>query len=379
LHKTPSLPEHTDLFFASSSTPALLAAQLAARDTQGRIANTQQLTAWQTPQDAETTAQEPSSGHDLITQVGGVSYCPGSDHLAVEMHFGVRPTVLLLDMKEPAAPTLSRLVDQGSGTFLGWHPDCQQALVRAEEIEVTDPGLWLVDLSSKTHTRITIPDLVAPEGLLAAAFSPDGSQIVYATSKGMGFGSQIWSFDLATKEYRLLREDEQTVVSTLSWSPDGSRIAFTILLDSPVPFAEAGLWQMQADGANPQFLAKMDGGRGQQPVWSHDGQQLLFVARDNPDNAAADYDSAALVSSIQAVDVGTGESSLLVGSSNARQLDLTLLPNGDLLFVSDRPGDAQHGKALELWLRTADGQLQQLTADGQDKRHPVYVPADAQK
>lgn len=370
------LSTQSDLFYLTASEqPALIASSSTSRDEKGSIADSQKVIDIDKNPLVGSLNTEEAEQYIQKAIVGEISICPSGEQIAVETHTGAWPAVYLLDNRDTAKPAWSKITDQGSVMFLGWHPDCEQALVRAEFVGVPDPGLWLVDIESKKHTLINIPDLVSPEGLLAAAFSPDGSKIVYSISDGMGYGSEIWSFDLSTNEHSLLREEETLVVGSLGWSPDGNQVAYSVLLDSPIAFAEAGLWYMQSDGSNPRFLAKMDGGHGQEPVWSSDGKQLVFVARDNPENQDANYESEALVSSIRAVDIESGEISILVDSDNARQLDIDLLPDGSLLFVSNRQSDSNTGKALEVWLRSDSGELQQLTSDGTNKRSPVYVPA----
>lgn len=85
------------------------------------------------------------------------------------------------------------------------------------------------------------------------------------------------------------------------------------------------------------------------------------------DDRAADYESAALASSIRVVDVETREANTLVPAESARQVDLDVTGASELIFASNREG------SLELWRLRTDGQLQQLTVDGEDKRHPVIV------
>lgn len=182
----------------------------------------------------------------------------------------------------------------------------------------------------------------------------------------MGAGSTIWAVD-EDSEPRKLWNDKVTVVGSLSYSPDGKYIAFNNLLDSPVPFAKAGLWVIETDSEQASFLTVMDGGHGQQPLWSRDGAELYFVRRDNLDDTTADYKAEALVSSVRAFRLEEREERELASSDGARQIDLSLTLAGELVFASNRGGGA------ELWVVSPDGSLRQVTIDGSAKRHPLIV------
>src|SRR5262245_29092232 len=121
-----------------------------------------------------------------MSVVGSLFSSPDNRYAAIQIYSGPMPIVLLMDLADRSKPTLARLNEEGYGLFLGWHPDSRHALYLALDLMVSDPGLWIVDVAEGTHQRIAIPELVAPEGLTAAAFSPDGTTIVYATHAGMG-------------------------------------------------------------------------------------------------------------------------------------------------------------------------------------------------
>jgi Tol biopolymer transport system component len=407
----PPLEDDATLFFVSTDIPSLLAAQVkksgASTSLLPEVTSTKRLRSWveeSTQKGEEEDKKSSEFGHDGHITVGKLFPSPDRRQIAVQVYMGSVPVVWTLDLQDREHPTLKRLTTQGLGFFLGWHPKGQHALVKMLDMEITDPGLWLVDTYDGTHKHIEIPKLVAPEGLMAAAISPDGSKIAYSITRGIGFGSEIWRTDINGTNHTLIREDQLTV--SLSWSYDGSKIAFMNLVDSPVPFAAAGLWSMNSDGTNQQFLTTMDGGHGQTPLWSKDGQKLFFIARDNLDDVNADYESETLVSSIRSIDVDTHEESVLVPANGARQIDLSLTSDGNLLFVSNRQGTdiskvTSEGQnrtidssistnqiylpiitgnfgnlrgILEVWTVSPRGELQRLSADGEAKRHPVLVP-----
>ena len=101
---------------------------------------------------------------------------------------------------------------------------------------------------------------------------------------------------------------------------------------------------MSADGSNARKLADADSGHGFAPAWSPNGAQLAFVARDNPQDAAADQSSSALVSNIHLVDVQSGMETPLtkfqltnvgtpVWSPDGNRLAITLVMNDKMNVV----------------------------------------------
>lgn len=382
----PSVPEGDLLLFASINPPALLGAPASSIERGAPIPpdQIQQLIQWGTPveehapaetemehDDPATSPEEVEGGHDGLTLPGSLFSSPDGRYAAVQLYPGPMAVVLLIDLADRNKPVLSRLTPEGFGRFLGWHPDSRHALYVALDLMVSDPGLWIVDVVEGTHQRIETPGLVAPEGLTAAAFSPDLATVVYATHGGMGTGSELWA-TTEGGEPRKLWSDKVTVVGSLSYSPDGKYIAFSNLLDSPVPFAKAGLWVVEIESEQASFLTVMDGGHGQQPLWSRDSAELYFVRRDNLDDTTADYETEALVSSIRAFRLEEREERELASSDGARQIDLSLTPAGELVFASNRNG------AAELWVVSPDGNLRQVTIDGSAKRHPLVVSSATQ-
>jgi len=311
-------------------------------------------------------SSESETGHDNTRMLGQSFLSPDGRYIAMNVHTGPLSVVWVIDLKDKANPEMFRLVTEGFGRFLAWHPDSQHVLYLAYDLMVSNPGLWMVDIVGGSHQRIEISTLVTPQNLTAAAISPDGAVILYATTQGMGTGSELWKME-DQQTHRRIWGDQQTVIGSLSYSPDGQFVALVNLLDSPVPFANAGLWKIDALTSSATFLTTMDGGHGQSPIWSNNSNELYFVKRDNPDEIEANYNAKSLVSSVRAIDVNNLTERVVVPADGARQLDLSLAPNGDLMFASDR------GDVLEVWTVSSDGHFQQVTADGQPKRFPLIV------
>jgi Tol biopolymer transport system component len=327
-------------------------------------------------------AQPTTDTHgDGVPVIHGLYPSPDRNRVMVQMSAS-KSWAYVINLTNRGRPTLTRLTSLGWGEFLAWHPDSQHVLFKAVTEDVADPGLWLVNTEDGSHRRIDIPNLVVPtgaavvalgpnqivpEGIVAASIAPDGQTIAYSTTRGLGFGSELWLCDINGGNQRQVQSIPMAVMASLQWSPDGGQLAYNTLEDSPVPFAPAALWVVGRDGATPRRMALMDGGHGQQPLWSGDSQRLYFVARENPNDRRADREAEALVSSIRAVDVQAARESVVVPANGARQVDLSLADDGTLRFVSNRAG------TLEVWGATPGGQLRQLTANGTAKRHPVQL------
>ena len=58
-----------------------------------------------------------------------------------------------------------------------------------------------------------------------------------------------------------------------SWSPDGSRIAFSTVTRIGT---RSGIWTMNADGSNQQQLTTSVDGFDSEPTWSPGGTQIAF-------------------------------------------------------------------------------------------------------
>ena len=357
----------SDLVFAGGDFRQLMVSVFDGQ-RRARSAFAQQVVDFDQDRDQALKRLDPDRHHDNQVVIRDTALSPDGRRIAIQVDHGVRPTTWVMAAGDGRGETLRRLTPKGTGFFLAWHPDGQQILFKALDLDVADPGLWLVRADSGEHRHVELPGLRYIEGLLAAAFSPDGGELAYAFSHGMGTGSEIWLIELESGALQRLHRQDHGIVASLRWSGDSEHLAFNTLFDSPVPFAEAGLWIYDRGLGKSRWLGLMDGGHGEQPVWSDDGDSLFFIARDNPEDAAADVDASALVSSLRAIHLPTGRESILVEAAGSRQIDLARGAAGALLFVSNRGGTA-----LEVWSFDPAGKAGavQLTSDGLPKRHPV--------
>ena len=109
--------------------------------------------------------------------------------------------------------------------------------------------------------------------LFAATFSPDGRHIAHVD--GMGdWGNSIRVMDANGSHVRVLvdwrrargrqKDAMDNHVYRLSWSPDGSRLAFD---------TDDGIWVVDSDGSGLRMVIR----HGHNPTWSPDGSRLGYA------------------------------------------------------------------------------------------------------
>ncbi len=99
------------------------------------------------------------------------------------------------------------------------------------------------------------------------AWSPDGSSITFLSSQGGVEGIHV--VDVASGGMRLLSPEG----GESSWSPDGARIAYTVL-DTTGDFSH--IWVMAADGSGARQLTSAEAW-DRSPTWSPDGTRIAFA------------------------------------------------------------------------------------------------------
>lgn len=160
-----------------------------------------------------------------------------------------------------------------------WSPDGTRiAFVagRSETDTTTDLEIWLMDADGSNLVQMTN----TPQGVrdTQPAWSPDGDRFAFLSEGRPGdTNSNIYVMDAnpATNDALNLTDDDTTMTPVYqyndedpSWSPDGTRIAYS---------TKADVWTMNAgDGSGKVNLTTGNGG-GSQPTWSPDGNSIAYV------------------------------------------------------------------------------------------------------
>jgi dipeptidyl aminopeptidase/acylaminoacyl peptidase len=169
------------------------------------------------------------------------------------------------------------------------HPRTQFAFIRA--------AVFLLSLAAS----LAMPHLAVAQGLTSSdltrfrfvggvALSPDGHRLAYTVIMHDRPGRpspQLWIMDLATRKSTLIG-GEKDVAGNPHWSPDGKWLAFQGAIGEM-----HGLLLAHADGTDVTALATMRGtnsplpGAGEDLTWSPDSKQIAFIS-STPDTRAAE-------------------------------------------------------------------------------------------
>ncbi len=222
---------------------------------------------------------------------------PDGRWIAVEAGCDVAVFTLLYDVASgqtrPAEPA-----PRTESFFLNWQPKGEAYLLRVDPIG--EDRILLVNATDGSYETLPTPPFTYD-----ATFTPDG-RLLYALSRGLGFGSAVWLMDADGQNREQLLVEPASVVAYPRWSPTGDALAYVRMPDSNVPFTVGELVLADAEGRNPRAVAPADAGHGYPPVWSPDGKHVAFVGRENPQDAAANISAAYLESNLYVADAASG-------------------------------------------------------------------------
>jgi TolB protein len=105
------------------------------------------------------------------------------------------------------------------------------------------------------------------------SWSPDGSQFAFESNRNDTARTDIFIFELATRNVTQVTFDSGFNHSAPAWSPLGNRIAFSSNRDN----AGLDIYLMDPDGTNLRRLTS-DSHDDAQPTWSPTGDRIAFVS-----------------------------------------------------------------------------------------------------
>lgn len=248
-----------------------------------------------------------------------------------------------------------------SSFFLNWSPDGDSFLVRVGHLG--ESAVFLVNVRNGQPEQMDTPPFTYD-----AVFSPDGKRVLYATTRGLGFGSEVWLMDRNGRNREQIVNAPAHIIAYPRWSPTGDTIAYIRMEDSNIPFTVGELTLADGNGRNERMVASVDAGHGYRPVWSPDGRQVAFVVRENQEDNTADVAAPYLESNIYLADATTGDVQAATRFEGALTETPVWSPNGAWLALSTNAGGV-----ADIWLvEIANGEARQVTQNA-NARCPVWV------
>lgn len=312
---------------------------------------------------AEQTVSAAAKGIQIdaaLCDIFGLHDSPNGYWIAVDVGCAAGSHTLLFEVATgqmcPAEPEPWR-----ESFFLNWAPDGDSFLLRVDPIG--DDVILLVNARNGRFEQMDVPSFTYD-----VAFSPDGKRVLYAISRGLGFGSEVWMMDRNGRNREQIINDPAHVIAYPRWSPTGEAIAYILMPDSNIPFTVGELVLTDGNGRNERVIAPADAGHGYPPVWSPDGRQVAFVVRENAGESAADIAASYLESNIYLADAASGGVRAVTRFAGSLTEAPVWSPDGAWLAFSTDAGGVP-----DIWLaEVATSEVQQVTRNA-NACCPIWV------
>ena len=151
-----------------------------------------------------------------------------------------------------------------------WSPDGKQ--IAYERVESGESWIYTANIDGINEEKIVMGS--------EPAWSPDGIEIAFVTGKAGH--TRIWLFNLQTRRQKLLLpEDAIPWMWTPAWSPSGEKLAFAWLNHFPFVgfFHRQTIYIVNRDGTGVKKIVDEADNRANTPVWSPNGDMLLYDQR----------------------------------------------------------------------------------------------------
>ena len=166
-----------------------------------------------------------------------------------------------------------------------WSPDGRRVAYVSEGVgEIR--ALYIVRLADGVVERIgDQPRFIVGGG--GPRWSPDGRTVALVVAPPIieGRSNTVWTLDLATRAPRRIvhnPDDPTQSAWAPDWSPDGSRIAYTV---GSVAKASRTIHTIGARGAGEQEIAT-DAPRPSEAAWSPDGESIAYTVHEGANRFA---------------------------------------------------------------------------------------------
>jgi imidazolonepropionase-like amidohydrolase/Tol biopolymer transport system component len=192
-----------------------------------------------------------------------------------------------------------------------------------------------------------------------ARFSPDGRQIAFISDRDGA--DNLWVMNADGSEPRALSEEQEHLVHTPSWSPDGRYVVAKKGFTSTRSIPAGEIWLFHIGGGGGlQLTERPNGERDQktmaEPAFSPDGR-YVYYSQDTTPGTVWQYnkDSTGQIFVIQRLDLERGETDVLVSGPGGAVRPVPSPDGKRLAFVKRLPGltSAIYVKELDSGLERA--------------------------
>ena len=214
--------------------------------------------------------------------------------------------IYAFDPATPEVPAFALTTDGMSNSNPDWSPDSSRIAYDSWSDQTGGPRIRVMDADPATPDHLTLSD-PCPEGGcygdMQPSWSPDGTRIAFVSSRPLDDGTEHWTYELfvmdatgevgdAPQATRLTNDPQDEwgysiQDSQVTWSPDGSRIAFVSTGRGEDPDS-CDLWTMDSHdldgdgfGDNMQRLTNdestnCDAFEDMTPSWSPDSSLIAW-------------------------------------------------------------------------------------------------------
>jgi serine/threonine protein kinase/Tol biopolymer transport system component/Tfp pilus assembly protein PilF len=255
---------------------------------------------------------------------------------------------------------MSKLTTSGNIYMAAISPDAKYIVYVMQE-GAGKQGLWVRQMAVANSRRLVDP---TEKSYLGLSFSKDSTSVYYvAAEKNNSQTGSLYQLPVIGGSVKEIKRD---VASPVSFSPNGQQLAFV---------------RSSADGKEDLIVANADGSSEHQvatrkfpdhlstasaPVWSPDGQRVVYVTQTS--------DANGFYMKLSEVPVDGGAETSLNSRRWSRIDQMAWLMDGSGLLMAAQDQDSS---ILQLWhLSYPDGQARRITSDLSDYKG-VSLNADA--
>jgi Tol biopolymer transport system component len=192
------------------------------------------------------------------SEEGAPSFSPDGRRIVFDTNRDGNSEIYTMDAEghSPVRVTTHAATDRSAA----WSHDGQRIAFLSDRDRRPNFDVYVMNADGSGVQRVTMDGT-----FWSPQFSPDGKFLAVQGDR------DIRLINLADRTVKRLTFDPQNGMSP-SWSPDGSRIAFTTTRNGRLE-----VFTMHADGSNQNMLVSMPGASAMDPRWSPDGRRVAFV------------------------------------------------------------------------------------------------------